>query len=215
MKIAIFGGEGAGEIAAQTIARLAQAGADIALAGYLNDRHAPDTPLLGGTVLGAFDAWASLPGEVKFLAPLHKAKEMPARLERIRRLMVPDARWASLVDPGAVITDGAQIGAGSMVGPFAVVGPSCRLGRHVGCWPGAQVGHNATLADFAFIGRAAIVSGYCNLGTGAYVGAGAVIRDHTRIGDFAVIGAGAVVVADVPDHAIVAGNPARAIMPRD
>ena len=82
------------------------------------------------------------------------------------------------------------------------------------CWPGAQIGHNAALADFAYVGRAGIVSGYCSLGVGAYVGAGAVIRDHCRIGDFAVVGAGSMVIADVADGAIVAGNPAREIAAR-
>jgi sugar O-acyltransferase (sialic acid O-acetyltransferase NeuD family) len=211
MRIAIFGGEGAGEIAAQTIARLAHAGADVALAGYLNDRHAPHTPLLGGRVLGAFGDWASLPGEVTFLAPLHKAKEMPARCARVLQLGVPDGRWGTLIDSGAVIATSAQIGAGSMIAPFVVVGPSSSLGRHVACWPAAQVGHDATVGDFCFLGRSAIVSGFCRIGTGTYLGAGAVIRDRCRVGDFAVIGAGAVVVADVPDGTIVVGNPARPI----
>ena len=215
MKIAILGGPGAGEIAAQTVIRLSRAGAGIQLVGYLNDRLPVGEPLLGGSVLGPFESWRSLPTEVRLLAPLHKAKEMQSRSERLQRLMVPDERWATLADPGAIIAENASIAAGSVLAPLAVVGPSCSLGRHVACWPGAQIGHNAELADFVFVGRASIVSGYCRLGVGAYVGAGAVIRDHCRVGDFAVVGAGAVVIADVPDFAIVAGNPARAIVSRD
>ena len=38
-----------------------------------------------------------------------------------------------------------------------------------------------------------------------------MIRERCRIGRFAVVGAGAVVIKDVPDGAIVAGNPARVI----
>jgi acetyltransferase-like isoleucine patch superfamily enzyme len=38
-----------------------------------------------------------------------------------------------------------------------------------------------------------------------------VIRERCRIGEYAVVGAGAVVIADVPDGTIVAGNPARVI----
>ena len=53
--------------------------------------------------------------------------------------------------------------------------------------------------------------GRCRLGTGAYVAAGAVVSDGLALGRFSVIGAGAVVVRDVPDHAIVAGCPARII----
>ena len=44
---------------------------------------------------------------------------------------------------------------------------------------------------------------------GASIGAGAVILPGITIGRWAMIGAGAVVTRDVPDHAIVLGNPAR------
>ncbi len=44
---------------------------------------------------------------------------------------------------------------------------------------------------------------------GAAVGGGAVVLPGVRIGRFALVGSGAVVTRDVPDHAIVAGNPAR------
>ena len=46
---------------------------------------------------------------------------------------------------------------------------------------------------------------------GAAVGAGAVIVTGVRIGSWAMVGSGSVVTRDVPDHALVAGNPARVI----
>lgn len=49
------------------------------------------------------------------------------------------------------------------------------------------------------------------VGRGASLGAGAVILPGATIGRFASIGAGAVVTHEVPDHRIVAGNPAREI----
>lgn len=45
----------------------------------------------------------------------------------------------------------------------------------------------------------------------AWIGANAVILPGVRVGRFAVVGAGAVVTRDVPDYAVVAGNPARVI----
>ena len=47
------------------------------------------------------------------------------------------------------------------------------------------------------------------VGAFATVGAGAVVVAGVRIGRFATVGAGAIVTRDVPDFALVAGNPAR------
>lgn len=211
MRIALFGGKGGAEIAAHSVARLAAAWPGIALVGYLNDQSSPGTALLGGTVLGPFAMWAELPHDVRFLAPLHQAKEMRVRLDRVTALAVPDDRWATLIDPGAIVAPNVTVKPGSLLAPLVVAGPSCALGHHVACWPGAQVGHDVELGDFVFLGRGSVVSGYCTVATGAYVGSGAVIRERCRIGRFAVVGAGAVVIADVPDGAVVAGNPARII----
>jgi acetyltransferase-like isoleucine patch superfamily enzyme len=136
---------------------------------------------------------------------------MLARCALVEELAIPSERWATLLDPQAAIAENATIAAGGVLGPFVVIGPACALGRHVACWPAAQLGHDVKVDDFVFIGRAAIVSGYCELGLGAYLGAGATVRERCRIGKFAVVGAGAVVIADVPDFAVVAGNPARRI----
>jgi UDP-2-acetamido-3-amino-2,3-dideoxy-glucuronate N-acetyltransferase len=46
---------------------------------------------------------------------------------------------------------------------------------------------------------------------GATIGANATIMCGTTIGRFAMVAAGAVVTQDVPDHALVVGNPARQV----
>lgn len=46
---------------------------------------------------------------------------------------------------------------------------------------------------------------------GAAIGAGAVIVTGVTIGRWAMVGSGAVVTKDVPDHALVLGNPARIV----
>jgi acetyltransferase-like isoleucine patch superfamily enzyme len=53
------------------------------------------------------------------------------------------------------------------------------------------------------------------IGHDVWIGAGAIIMPGIVIGDYAVIGAGSVVTANVPDGAIVFGNPARIYKFRD
>jgi acetyltransferase-like isoleucine patch superfamily enzyme len=46
---------------------------------------------------------------------------------------------------------------------------------------------------------------------GASIGSGATILSNLTIGENALVGAGSVVTHDVPDNAVVAGNPARVL----
>ena len=50
---------------------------------------------------------------------------------------------------------------------------------------------------------------------GASIGANSVILPGVTIGERALIGAGSVITRDVPDNAVVAGNPTRIFRHRD
>ena len=50
-----------------------------------------------------------------------------------------------------------------------------------------------------------------SIGAGSWLGAGAVILPGTRLGRNTVVGAGAVVRGDYPDHAVLAGVPAKVV----
>ncbi|WP_374200750.1 DapH/DapD/GlmU-related protein [Inquilinus sp. Marseille-Q2685] len=52
------------------------------------------------------------------------------------------------------------------------------------------------------------------IGDDVWIGANAVITDGVRIGSHCIVAAGAVVTRDVPDYALVGGNPARVIRDR-
>ena len=217
-EIAVFGGPGSGAMVVQSVQRQAAAGEAVALKGVLNDQLAIGADVAGTRVLGVFDSWRTLPDRTEFIAPLHKAKVMQGRVARIVSLQIPSARWAKVIDPNAIVAQDATVGEGSYLATFALVDAGTTAGRHLGLWPAAQLGHDCTVEDFVFVGRGAIVCGRCRIGTGAYVGAGAVVSDGLTLGRFCVVGAGAVVVRDVPDHAVVAGRPARIISrldPRD
>jgi hypothetical protein len=55
------------------------------------------------------------------------------------------------------------------------------------------------------------VSKAITIGANVWVGAGAMVLKGVRIGDNSVVGAGAVVASNVPQNAVVFGNPARVI----
>lgn len=208
--IAVFGGRGGGALAAFTIGRLEAVGRARCI-GFLNDVEAVGTDISGYPVLGSFTSWRDLPAATRFVAPLHKAKDMMARAEIIRGLGVPPGRWASVIDPQAVVADDVIHGVGLLALAGCSIMCGSRIGDHVAVRNGAHVAHDCTIGDYVMVGVNAVVCGYSTVLEGSHIAPGAVVREGTTIGRYSVVGLGAVVVDDVPDGAIVAGNPARVI----
>lgn len=91
------------------------------------------------------------------------------------------------------------------------LGNHCRLGPSVFVYDTDVHPTDALLrrADYGLTGS--IPSGPVVIEDDAWLGAGAIVLKAVRIGRGAIVGAGAVVTRDVPDYAIVAGNPARIV----
>lgn len=77
-----------------------------------------------------------------------------------------------------------------------------------------HIGHNAKIGKHCLIVAGSVIGGSVEIGDFCYIGMNASIRDHVKIGKNVIVGAGSVVLKDVPDHDIVAGNPAISIKNR-
>lgn len=120
----------------------------------------------------------------------------------------PRLRYAMAIHSSATVSAHASIGAGTMILHGSIVQAGTRIGSHVILNTGCQVDHDCRLGDFVHIGPRAVLCGNVFIGEGALIGAGSTIIPGIRVGQWAVIGAGAVVIRDVPDKAVVYGNPA-------
>lgn len=143
---------------------------------------------------------------------------------------------SAFVDDGATIGDGTKIWHFSHVMKGAQLGSRCVLGQNVNVDSGTVIGNNVkiqnnvsvytgtVIEDDVFLGPSCVLTNVTNprsqinrhslyetttLKRGCTVGANATIVCGVTIGRYAFVAAGSVVTKDVPDYALVMGNPAR------
>jgi sugar O-acyltransferase (sialic acid O-acetyltransferase NeuD family) len=120
-------------------------------------------------------------------------------------------QFATAIHPQAILSGYASVNAGTVVMGGAVINAGVSIGRHTIVNTGSVIEHDCVIGDFAHISPNASLAGGVTVGEGTQVGIGACVIQNVKIGNWALIGAGAVVINDVPDYAVVVGNPARII----
>ncbi|MCK9480516.1 MAG: N-acetyltransferase [Bacteroidia bacterium] len=146
------------------------------------------------------------------------------------------AHETAVVDEGCEIGEGTKIWHFTHIMSNCKIGKNCNFGQNVVVSPEVVLGNNVkvqnnvsiytgvTCDDDVFLGPSMVFTNVINprsavnrrnqyakthVGQGASIGANATIVCGNDIGKFAFIGAGAVVTKDVPDFALLIGNPAR------
>lgn len=119
--------------------------------------------------------------------------------------------YFSVSHPSAIISTSATIKKGTVVMPGAIINADAIIGNHCIINSGAIVEHDCIIEDFSHVSPNASIAGGVSIGEGTQVGIGAQIIQGVKIGKWVVIGAGTVVIKDLPDFAVVVGNPARII----
>lgn len=124
------------------------------------------------------------------------------------------------------VLKGSRIGNHCKIGQNVVIGPNVRIGDGVKIQNNVSVYEGITLEDHVFCGPSMVFTNVINprseiprmkdhqatlVKRGATIGANCTILCGLTVGRYAFVGAGAVVTKDVPDYALVLGNPARQV----
>jgi UDP-2-acetamido-3-amino-2,3-dideoxy-glucuronate N-acetyltransferase len=142
----------------------------------------------------------------------------------------------AVIDEGCEIGAGTKIWHFSHIMPRCIIGENCNIGQNVVISPEVVLGKNVKVQnnvsiytgviceDDVFLGPSMVFTNVINprsainrknefsktvVKKGVSIGANATIVCGHDIGQFAFIGAGAVVTKNVPDYALVMGNPAK------
>lgn len=165
--------------------------------------------VLGVPVCGTDDNIAALWASGMVDAAVIAIGDNRVRMALGRRVRTLGCPAVAIVHPDAALSPTAQIGDGVVVMAGAIINAATYIGTDCIINTAAVVEHDCILAEGVHAAPRSVMGGTCRLGRGTLFGIGATARPGVTIGAFATIAAGAVVVADVPDHAIVAGIPAR------
>lgn len=132
---------------------------------------------------------------------------------RVRKKLagILNVSFVTIVHPTAIISDFTNIAEGTVVMAGAILNSDVKIGKHCIINTGAIIEHDCIIEDFVHVSPNASLAGGVKIGEGTQVGIGAVIIQGIKIGKWATIGAGAVIIRDVPDNAVVVGNPGRII----
>jgi len=142
----------------------------------------------------------------------------------------------AIIDEGCIIGEGVKIWHFSHVMPNCIIGDKCNIGQNVVISPEVVLGKNVKIQnnvsiytgviceDDVFLGPSMVFTNVINprsavnrkneyaktiVKKGSSIGANATIVCGHDIGEYAFIGAGAVVTKNVPDYALLVGNPAK------
>lgn len=145
---------------------------------------------------------------------------------------------SSYVDMPCIIGKGTKIWHFSHIMKDCIIGENCNIGQNVVISPGVKIGNRVKIQnnvsvytgviceDEVFLGPSCVFTNVINprsfierkseyretvISKGASIGANVTIVCGHKIGQYALIGAGTVVTKDVPDYALVVGNPGRVV----
>lgn len=131
----------------------------------------------------------------------------------IRKKLAKDvnAEFATAIHPSANISRRSLVGQGSVIMASVSVNSGATVGNHVILNTNCSIDHDCSLSDYVHISPNAALAGNVIIGEGTHVGIGASIIQGVKIGKWVTIGAGAVIIEDIPDYAVVVGNPGKII----
>ena len=132
---------------------------------------------------------------------------------KVRKQVVQNLKttFAVVIHSKSIISKTVFVGDGSVVLAGAIINSDAVIKKHCIINTSSVVEHDCIIENYVHVSPNVSIAGGVFIDEGAHIGIGATIIQGIRIGKWATIGAGAVVINDIPDYAVVVGNPAKII----
>lgn len=194
-KICLFGASGHGKVVKDVATSL-----NIVVEAFIDDYPKSETlheiPIVTSEEMAKYSA-------NKFVISIGNNKIRKVISKKIKN------DFTTLIHKTALISPTATIEAGTVIMNGTNINADATIGKHVIINTAAVIEHDCQIDDFVHISPNTTITGNVHIGEGSHIGAGAIIIPNITIGKWATIGAGAVIINDVPDYAVVVGNPGK------
>ena len=199
---------GAGDLGVQ-LAHLARKIGQYEPVAFYDDTRQPGSLVSGIAVAGGLDAFGQAGTNTSFdalvIAIGYRHLALRQRVfERLRGRF----RFATLIDPQAIIDPTCTVGEGAVVYPGCVLDMNAAVGCNALLNVGCVVAHDSSVGPGCFLSPAVKLAGFVRLGESVSLGIGTIVIDNVTIATGVRTGAGAVVTRDIDEPGLYVGVPA-------
>ncbi len=115
----------------------------------------------------------------------------------------------NVIHPSSVLSNYATFGMGNFIAANVSVNALAKIAENCILNTGCIVEHECVIESGVHIAPGTVLAGNVAVGKNSFIGANSVVKQGVKIGSGVIVGAGSVVIKDIPDNEIWAGNPAK------
>lgn len=207
-KIAILG---AGTYGETLLTYLLEAGHEVL--GFIDDH--PDmegAKVKGFPVLGKYEDLFNDDFKATIECIICSIGDNHVRVTYLSELVSQGYEAPNFVHDTVILTEDISMGKGIYILPGSIIMPHVILNDYCIISMGCKIAHHTVLHEGAFVSTGSNIGASIDIGGKTLMGIGCTIMTGVKkIGENAIIGAGSMVIRDVPDQAVVVGNPGRIV----
>lgn len=202
----IYGASGFGREVAWLVERINEKSITWNILGFIDDNlDLQNSRINGYAVLGTLNDIYKYK-DAYFVCAVGSSKIRKKIISKLE-----NCKFATLIDPSAIISNLVEIGEGSIICAGNIVTVNVSIGKHNIINLDCTVGHDAVLDDFVTLYPSVNVSGITSIGECVELGTGTQIIQGKSVGKNTIVGAGSVIVKDLPKNCTAVGVPAKPI----
>jgi acetyltransferase EpsM len=207
-KVIILGAGGNANVIKSTINDINEDSNQIEILGYLDDKISDNTNQLieGKITKKNIDKYKKYK-DVYFIWSLRSTVLGQDILKKYKSLDIEEKKFLTIIHPTAIVSKYSKIGYGVSIHPFVNISVNVVIKNNVHIFSHSFIGHDTTLDHFCYVANNVSMGAFIKVNEGGYLGMNCTIRERIKIGKWSIVGMGSVIINNINNFSVVAGNP--------